>query len=144
MLPTIDERFSRALHNTARSWRVALDRRLKDLGMGQASWLAIAAVAKEQPLSQTELARLLGVEDPTMVTMIDRLVKAGYLQRTPSDKDRRVKLVSLTPAGQDIFARVKKEAEAYRHELLEQIDPATLGLVTEFLETLQSAIESKL
>ena len=141
---SIDERFSHALHTTARAWRLALDRRLKDLGMGQASWMAIAAVAKNQPLSQTELARLLGVEDPTMVAMIDRLVKAGYLQRGPSDKDRRVKLVTLTAAGEDIFTRVKKEANAFRQELLGDADPAALALVTGFLERLQSAVEAKL
>ena len=33
MLPSIEDRFSAALHNTARSWRQALDRRLKDLGV---------------------------------------------------------------------------------------------------------------
>jgi MarR family transcriptional regulator for hemolysin len=141
---TIEERFSLALHTTARAWRLALDRRLKDLGMGQASWMAIAAVAKSQPLSQTELARLLGVEDPTMVAMIDRLVKAGHLQRSPSDKDRRVKLVTLTPAGQDIYTRVKKEADAFRRELLGDADPATLAIVTGFLEQLQTAVESQL
>ncbi|WP_200954022.1 MarR family winged helix-turn-helix transcriptional regulator [Massilia sp. Root351] len=141
---SLDERFSHALHTTARAWRLALDRRLKDLGMGQASWMAIAAVAKAQPLSQTELARHLGVEDPTMVAMLDRLVKAGYLQRTPSGSDRRVKLVSLTPAGQDIYTRVKKEANAFRQELLGNTDPATLAIVTGFLEQLQAAVEAKL
>lgn len=141
---SLDERFSHALHNTARAWRLALDRRLKDLGLGQASWMAIAAVAKSQPLSQSELARLLGVEDPTMVAMLDRLVKAGYLQRTPSATDRRVKLVSLTGQGADIYARVKKEAEAFRGELLDGVDPATLATVAAFLEQLQAAVESRL
>jgi MarR family transcriptional regulator for hemolysin len=141
---SINERFSLALHNTARAWRLAVDRRLKDLGLGQASWMAIATVAKSQPLAQTELAQLLGVEDPTMVAMIDRLVKAGYLQRTPSDKDRRVKLVTLTASGEDIYARVKKEADAFRRELLGDVDPAMLATVTSFLENLQTAVEFQL
>ncbi|HEX7636303.1 MAG TPA: MarR family transcriptional regulator [Noviherbaspirillum sp.] len=39
--------------------------------------MAISAIAySNTPLSQTELARLLGVEDATMISMIDRLVKA--------------------------------------------------------------------
>jgi MarR family transcriptional regulator for hemolysin len=106
--------------------------------------MAIATVAKSQPLAQTELAQLLGVEDPTMVAMIDRLVKAGYLQRTPSDKDRRVKLVTLTASGEDIYARVKKEADAFRRELLGDVDPAILSTVTSFLENLQTAVEFQL
>ncbi|MBB5200650.1 hypothetical protein HNR39_002492 [Glaciimonas immobilis] len=35
----------------ARAWRQALDRRLKDLGVGQAGWMAIAVIAKAaQPM----------------------------------------------------------------------------------------------
>lgn len=144
MLPSNEERFSLALHTTARVWRVALDRRLKDLGLGQASWMTIATVAKGEPLSQTELASRIGVEDPTMVSMIDRLVKAGYLVRTPSDRDRRVKLVSLTDGGRDIYARVKKEAEAFRHEILGDTDAARLADMADFLEAVQRRIESQL
>ena len=39
------ERFSGALHNTSRAWRQALDRRLKYLGVSQASWMTIAGIA---------------------------------------------------------------------------------------------------
>lgn len=144
MLLSNDERFALALHTTARVWRTALDRRLKDLGLGQASWMTIATVAKSEPLSQTELASRIGVEDPTMVSMIDRLVKAGHLVRTPSERDRRVKLVSLTDGGRDIYARVKKEADAFRHEILGDADAARLAGITEFLEDMQRRIEDKL
>jgi len=68
MATPLDERFSTALHTCARGWRLVLDRRLKDLGMSQASWMTVAMASKaEQPLSQTELARRVGVEDATMV-----------------------------------------------------------------------------
>ena len=77
---SIEERFSDALHSTSRSWKQAVDRRLKYLGVSQASWMTIAIAAKaESPLSQSELADRLGVEGATMVAMVDRLVKAGLV-----------------------------------------------------------------
>lgn len=140
---TLEERFSAALHNAARSWRQAVDRRLKHLGVGQASWMAIAVVAKAgQPMSQTELAHKLGVEDPTMVSMIDRLMKAGLVVREPSQTDRRVKLVVLTDAGTALYRKVKAEADAFRIEFLANIDKETLRTATDLLETLNSAAES--
>jgi MarR family transcriptional regulator, transcriptional regulator for hemolysin len=143
MLPSIEDRFSAALHNTARSWRQALDRRLKDLGVGQASWMAIAVIAKSShPMSQTELAHSLAVEDPSVVAMIDRLAKAGLVSRVPSATDRRVKLVVLTPAGNQLFKKVKAEADTFRTELLANIDAKQLRAATELLETLQTATES--
>lgn len=142
---SIEERFSSALHSTARAWRQALDRRLKDLGVGQASWLAIAVIAKSKhPLSQTELAQRLTVEDPSMVSMIDRLVKAGLVSRLASQTDRRVKLVVLTTAGIQLYGKVKTEADAFRKEVLANIDPVKLQAATELLEALQASAESSL
>lgn len=144
-MSSIEDRFSAALHTSARGWRQVVDRRLKHLGLSQASWMAIAIVAKaETPLPQTRLAALVGVEDPTMVATIDRLVKGGYALRTPSPTDRRVKLVSLTETGQDIYRTLKAESDALRADLLSRIDPQALRLATEVLEALQAGIEAQL
>jgi len=143
-MSSIEERFSAALHGSARAWRLAIDRRLKHLNLSQASWMAIALTAKEaEPPSQTRLAARAGVEDPTMVSTVDRLVKAGYMVRTPSATDRRVKLLSLTLAGQEVYQSVWKEADVLRRELLGNVDPDTLRTVTTFLEALQVNVESQ-
>ena len=133
----MDERFSGALHNTSRSWRQAMDRRLKFLGMSQASWMTIAIAAKAPtPLSQSELADRLGIEGATMVAMVDRLVSAGLVIREASTTDRRVKRVVLTQAGLELYDKVKTEAAALRKELLADIDPKKLLVATELLEAL--------
>jgi MarR family transcriptional regulator for hemolysin len=139
----MQERFTVALHNTARAWRQALDRRLKYLGLSQASWLTIAVAARAAtPLSQSELADRLAVEGATMVAMIDRLVKAGFVVREPSSTDRRIKRVVLTPAGTELHEKVKAEAEAFRRELLAGIDPETLRIATDMLERLEEIVEA--
>ena len=139
----LEERFSGALHNTSRAWRQALDRRLKYLGVSQASWMTIAVAAKARvPLSQSELADRLAVEGATMVAMVDRLVKAGLVIREPSTTDRRVKRVVLTRAGNLLYDKVREEAAAFRKELLANLDPKKLLSATELLEGLQSAIET--
>jgi MarR family transcriptional regulator for hemolysin len=140
----IEERFSDALHSTSRSWRQAVDRRLKYLGVSQASWMTIAMAAKaRRPLSQSELADRLAVEGATVVAMVDRLVKAGLVIRQASTTDRRVKRVVLTPAGVRIYDKVKSEAAALRKELLAHTDPKKLLVATELLETLQGIIDKQ-
>jgi MarR family transcriptional regulator for hemolysin len=139
----LQERFSGALHNTSRAWRQALDRRLKFLGLSQASWMTIAVAAKARtPLSQSELADRLGVEGATMVSMVDRLVKAGLVIREPSATDRRVKRVVLTPAGAQLYGQVRDEAAAFRKELLAHMDAKKLLVATELLETLQGFLDT--
>ena len=141
-MPDLEERFSETLHSTARAWRQAVDRRLKHLGLSQASWMSIAVAAKARsPLSQSELADRLGIEGATMVAMVDRLVKAGLVVRQTSSTDRRIKRVVLTEGGYRLYDAVKAEAAALRKELLARIDPKKLALATELLETLQGLIE---
>ncbi len=139
----LEERFSSALHSTSRAWRQAVDKRLKYLGVSQASWMTIAVAAKARwPLSQSELADRLAVEGATMVAMIDRLVKAGLVTREPSTTDRRVKRILLTDAGNLLYDKVKAEAAAFRKELLADIDPRKLLAATELLESLEGIIEA--
>jgi MarR family transcriptional regulator for hemolysin len=139
----LEDRFTGALHNASRAWRQALDRRLKYLGVSQASWMTIAVAAKARaPLSQSELADQLGVEGATMVAMVDRLVKAGLVIREPSTTDRRVKRVVLTQAGNLLYDKLRTEATAFRKELLANMDPKALLIATELLEGLQGIVDS--
>jgi len=138
----LQERFADALHATARSWRQAVDRRLKSSGVTQASWMAIAVAAgAPAPLSQSELADRLGVEGATMVAMMDRLVKAGLLERQPCKQDRRINRVIVTAAGARLASAVNADAAAVRKELLGQMDSRHLAAATELLEALQRIID---
>ena len=142
---SIEERFSAALHGAARTWRLALDKRLKHLGIGQSGWMTIAMVAKSaEPLSQRALADLVGVEGPSMVSMLDRLERGGFVTRAPSTHDRRVKLVQLTEAGTRVYAEVKSVAESFRATVLDGLDPQALAGATALLETLSTRIEESL
>ena len=142
-MPTVQERFSIALHHSARVWRLALDRRLKHLGLGQAGWLTIAMAARASaPLSQSDLAHAQGVEGATMVLMIDRLVKAGLVERQACDTDRRIKRIVLTAEGQALYHQVKAEADAFRNEMLTLEDESLLLQATTLLERLRSKAEN--
>jgi MarR family transcriptional regulator for hemolysin len=141
----VGERFSAAVHGTARGWRLLIDKQLKHLGIGQAGWMTIAMIAKSgEPMSQRALADLVGVEGPSMVSMLDRLEREGLVTRAPSPTDRRVKLVHLTEAGTTLYQQVRKEANAVRTALLGDIAPDRLAAATELLELLRTRIEEQL
>lgn len=67
-------------------------------------------VVNENPgLTQTELARIMNVEGPTLMQSIDRLEENGYVQRTRRPGDRRSNSLRLTPLGN----RMLKEIQAF-------------------------------
>lgn len=141
----MEERFSKALHDGARTWRLALDKRLKHLGIGQSGWMTIAIIAKSaEPMSQRCLATQVGVEGPSMVSMLDRLERGGLVVREPSAQDRRVKLVLLTEEGRKVYAEVQSVAVSFRTTLLAGLDPEALATAAALLETVRSRIEEAL
>lgn len=131
------QRFSRLLHLTAHAWRLAIDRRLKNSGLSMNSWLAIATLASEsEPMTQKALAQVLGLEEASVVPLIDRLVAQQLIERQQPEEDRRKRLLLVTRQGSAVFEKVKIEADRLRGELLADIDPRDLTVAHRVLQQL--------
>lgn len=135
---------SHLLYLTAHHWRLAVNRRLKNLGMSQASWVAVSAIARnEQPLSQSELAQELGVESATIVPLINRLVELELVERVKPDSDKRKRLLVATAKGMALFHQVKAVADDLREEILTAITPEEREQTHRVLEKLLHEVEKK-
>jgi DNA-binding MarR family transcriptional regulator len=74
-----------------------------DLDGPRASLLSVLVFAGPQPV--TKLAKLEQVSSPAITKMVTTLESAGLAQRERSETDRRVVLVSATPAGKRLLER---------------------------------------
>lgn len=63
--------------------------------------------------TQTELARMVGLDKTTMVVTLDELEASGLAERRPSPHDRRARVIAVTKAGE----RKVREAE----EILDRV-----------------------
>ena len=74
----------------ARRWRKLLDERLKDLGVTQARWFTMVCLQRGGGgLTQRELARLMTIENPTLVRLLDSLEQkhqSGHLCQAPASR----------------------------------------------------------
>jgi MarR family transcriptional regulator for hemolysin len=121
------ETFGPLLHGTARAWRQKLDERLKPMGLSQAKWRTLLHLFLAQDaLTQAEIAARLGVEEPTVVALLHRLEKEGWVTRRSSTRDRRCKMVLLGQRAQRIITRINATADELRHELLAGIPASEL------------------
>lgn len=84
----------------------------EDVTLPQYRLLVVLTTRGPQPV--TELANALGVAPPTATRMCDRLVRKGFVSRSPSEQDRRQVLLSLTPEGRHLTGTVS----AHRRELI--------------------------
>jgi MarR family transcriptional regulator, transcriptional regulator for hemolysin len=116
------ERFGFLLHGTARAWRLKLDERLKPMGMSQAKWRTLLHLSLAPgALNQAEIAARLGIEEPSLVTLLHRLESEGWVIRKGSAHDRRCKTVHLGPRAHRVIAQINATALQLREELLAEI-----------------------
>ena len=61
--------------------------------------------------SQKELADSLGISPASIATSLKRMSKAGYIERTPDENDRRINHIRVTSQGRDIFFPGRAECD---------------------------------
>ena len=69
--------------------------------------LATVAEAPEQRMKMGDLAEALVITRGGLTKLVDRLVKAGLLERTFCETDRRVSYATLLPAGVELLAEMR-------------------------------------
>jgi MarR family transcriptional regulator for hemolysin len=118
-----------------RFWRLAMDRRLKPLGLSEAKWRTVLHLSRgPADISQAELASRMNVEAPTMARLLDRLAADGWIERRAGQNDRRVKTIHLLSKASGVIREIDRTMIATRKEVLAGISRAE---VQACLKTLQ-------
>ncbi len=135
--------FGPLLHGTARAWRLKLDARLKPMGLSQAKWRTLLHLSlADQPLTQAEFAVRLGIEEPTLVNLLHRLERDGWVERRNAAHDRRCKTVHLGKRAHRIIEQINETAAKLRHELLANVPKADLQTCMNVLARIRDKAES--
>jgi DNA-binding MarR family transcriptional regulator len=75
-------------------------------GLGMAQFWTLTDLAEHGPLNAAHLASFRCVTPPTVSVIVDDLVRAGWVERHRSEADRRVVVLSVTPAGRALIAEL--------------------------------------
>jgi DNA-binding MarR family transcriptional regulator len=86
-------------------------------GISPGQFGVLVLIQENEGLSQSALAKGVGIERSTMVAVIDGLQERGWVQRVASKRDRRSYALSLTAAGRAFMARITPEVEAHEREI---------------------------
>jgi DNA-binding MarR family transcriptional regulator len=82
---------------------------------------AVLAAVAERPRRITELARLVGVTQPRITTLVQSLEERGLLSREPDPDDGRAVRIALSQDGRELFeARQRRIGVALAASLAEQ------------------------
>ncbi|MEV4430252.1 MarR family winged helix-turn-helix transcriptional regulator [Streptomyces sp. NPDC049602] len=98
---------SHALAWVARLHRIAMGRRLRDLGLYPGQELMMMRLWDCGAVRQSELIQSLGLDPSTVTKMLQRMEHCGYVRRSPDPADRRAVLVEATEQGLALRAGVE-------------------------------------
>jgi DNA-binding MarR family transcriptional regulator len=113
-----------------------------ELTFAQARALFMLAARKELTVSQ--LARLLGVGNPTASILIQQLVERDLVTRTEHTTDRRHTIIRLSQKGAEIGAGRRKEREKQWQRWLSQLSDDELNALARGLSAIVTVVKKEL
>lgn len=92
------------VNNTAKAFQKALDAELrKNVGVTISQWRVISTLTRQPGLTQKEIADRVGIEGSTLVPIIDKMEKDGFVNRKLDNQDRRINRIYLTNKADDLW-----------------------------------------
>jgi len=124
------------LNQTSHMLAVEQTARMEKLGIAPRGY-CVLKTAVEGEMTQGEIGEAIGVDKTTMVVTLDSLEEAGLAERVPSEKDRRARVIKVTPAGRKKVAEAEATAEELYEEVLSELDEDQRETLLDALSRLQ-------
>ena len=95
------------------------DKVLEELGLGRAHHRALHFIGRNPGITVSGLLAILRITKQSLARVLNALVDQGYVAQAPGFEDRRLRLLTLTEAGQALERRLfepqrERLAQAYR------------------------------
>ncbi|OTA15857.1 transcriptional regulator SlyA [Xenorhabdus vietnamensis] len=129
------------LARLVRVWRALIDHRLKPLKLTQTHWVTLYNINQLPPeQSQIQLAKAIGIEQPSLVRTLDQLEEKKLITRHTCANDRRAKRIKLTGESETFIREVDSVIDSTRKEILEGITHDELILLASVIKKIEKNI----
>ena len=141
--PSSRDRFGFQFVELARRWRRALDARLAEAGLTDATWAPLIHLHESgDGIQQKELAVRIGLDGSSLVRLLDILAARGLIERREDDHDRRAKRVFLTEQGRQAILDIRKVLTQVEQGMLADISDAEIVALSGALEKISVRVQS--
>ena len=100
--PTKENSIGYLVHEVARLFRRRFEEEASVHGFTLPQWRALAEIARNEGISQVQLASTIDIDQMTVSGIVSRLEKRGLIERYPDPNDSRAKLARLTDEGSSL------------------------------------------
>ena len=99
---------------------------------------ALVAIHTHAGIDATRLSAVIAFDRSTLGNVIERLETKGFIERKPSQEDRRVKLLYLTKSGAALLRDIVPAVDRAQARILEPLKPADrktlMALLTQLVD----------
>jgi DNA-binding MarR family transcriptional regulator len=111
---------------------------LRAHGISMWGYIVLTGLAEQPVRTQAALAQAINADKSRIIGVLDDLQQRGLIQRQPDTADRRVHLLSLTPAGDRLRRSVESAIRAQEEAMLATLPAADREV---FLRSLRALYE---
>jgi DNA-binding MarR family transcriptional regulator len=92
-------------------------------GISMWGYMVLTALAEQPVRTQAALAQAINADKSRIIGVLDDLQQRDLIRRQPDTSDRRVHLLSLTPAGERLRGSVQDAIRGSEEEVLAIVPP---------------------
>lgn len=115
----------------------SIDTELAQQGLGRAHHRALYFISRQPNITVGELLSLLAITKQALGRVLADLVERGLIESRSGEKDRRQRLLRLTPSGAALESRL---FEALRAKMADAYSQAGQGAIGGFWQVLEGLI----
>ena len=122
--------------------KCASSQRLVRLGISMAQLHIMFTVQRNGDMTMTGLADVLNVSLSNATGLIDRLEERGYIERDRVPNDRRVVVIRVTPAGEQMLNEVDALSDDLLRSVLGRLPNSQLRGVANAIAALRESVDA--
>lgn len=115
---------------------------LKPHGIAHAYTYFLMELYQKDGMTQSEMHKKIGIEQPTAVRTLDRMERDGFITREQSPTDRRAVLIKLTAKGKQFEAIIASCAVELNELALEGLNHGEKRALNQLLQQMNANLES--
>lgn len=93
----------------------------------------LSQLYRKKEMNMTELAQCIGRDKSTLTVLVRKLENLGYVERTISAEDQRVRLLRLTPKAEDFYPVFMEIAEGLNEKAFRDFEDYEIEMLRAIL-----------
>ena len=126
------------MHRSMRGW----SHFAKSTGLSMPQFSILMQLHHKGPCGMSEIGERFDISAAAASQLVEKLVQAGYLERTEDPTDRRAKLLALSDKGKELINQGTEERHRWMDDLAATLSTEDRKKVAEALAILTKAVRN--